>query len=107
VDATIPKVARWIPTALLLVVGAYFGLGAALYCWEGAYNVLQGGSPGYGSAVILVLLGILPLATGAGYWMALRRGHHSARSSLAFASIVTALVSIPVIVVRVAFGMGF
>ncbi len=97
----------WLSTLLALMIAGYFSLGAAVWCWEGAYNVLQGHSPNYGSSAVLLVAGLLPFAAGAAYRHSMRRSGQSQRSSLAFAAFVALVTSLFVLVFRAGAGGGF
>ena len=36
------------PQESAVLIAGYFSVGALVWCWEGAYNVLQGDDPAYG-----------------------------------------------------------
>ena len=56
-----------------MLIAGYFSVGALVWCWESAYNVLQGDDPAYGFSLFLVLLGLLPVVAGGIYFCAMRR----------------------------------
>jgi hypothetical protein len=92
--------------ALALVVG-YLALGVLLWCWEGAYNVLQGGPPDWMFATTLVLAGMAPLVTAWFGFRVPRRHGESLASSLAFASLATLAVTVFVGFFRAGASGGF
>jgi cbb3-type cytochrome oxidase subunit 1 len=87
------------------VVG-FWSLPITLYCWEGAYNVMQGGRPRWLLAALLVALGLIPWAA-AGALLRRARAKHSFARALASAAVTLALVSLPVLFVRVALAAPF
>jgi hypothetical protein len=100
-------VVAWIPTVLALLIAGYFSVGAAIWCWEGAYNVLQGDSPDYGFFLALLVAGLLPLAAPAAYCYAMRRSGQARRSSLAYAAFVALVTSFFVLAFRAGAAGGF
>lgn len=103
------SVGRIRSTAALLfaaVVVLFWAGPTTLYCWEGAYNVSLGEPPNWGSVAVLVVLGFVPWAFAVGYFVTMRRGQ-STTSTLTFATMVLALVTLPVLVVRIMFAAPF
>jgi hypothetical protein len=92
--------------ALALTV-AYLGLGVLLWCWEGAYNVLQGHPPDRVFAATLVLAGVAPPVTAWFGFRVPRRHGESLASSLAFATVVTFGVTVFVGFFRAGASGGF
>ena len=95
-------VGRMRPTAAVLfaaLVVLFWAGPTTLYFWEGAYNVSLGEPPEWGSVVVLIVLGLVPWAFAVGYFVTMRRGQ-SARSTPTFATVVLALVTLPVLLSR-------
>ena len=65
-----------------MLIAGYFSVGALVWCWESAYNVLQGDDPAYGFSLFLVLLGLLPVVAGGIYFRAMRRRGTPVRGAL-------------------------
>ena len=103
------SVGRIRPTAAVLfaaLVVLFWAGPTTLYCWEGAYNVSLGEPPKWGSVVVLIVLGLVPWVFAVGYFVTMRRGQ-SATSTLTFATMVLALVTLPVLLVRLMFAAPF
>lgn len=98
---------QWLPTAAVAVIAAYVALGAAAWCWDGAYNVLQGHSPAYGFSAMLFLAGALPAVAAGASWVRQRRAGESPRSSVAVGSAVAIAASVGVLVLRAIAAGGF
>ena len=97
------------PTAAVLfaaLVVLFWAGPTTLYCWEGAYNVSLGEPSKWGSVVALIVLGCVPWVFAVGYFVTMRRGQ-SATSTLTFATMVLALVTLPVLFVRIMFAAPF
>jgi hypothetical protein len=105
-----PHLAKMAMIALagaLAVIVAYLALGVALWCWDGAYNVLQGDPPDWVFAGSLILAGMAPAVTAWFGFRVPRRHGQSLASSLAFASVVTFGVTVFVGFFRAAANGGF
>lgn len=89
-------VAAW---SFLALVALLWSVPTTLYCWEGAYNVAQGDPPELGEVAFLLVLGLVPWAFAAAYFRSMRR-RHPLTSALSFATIVLAVVTLPVLIVR-------
>jgi hypothetical protein len=91
---------------LVTVVAVFWSVPTTLYCWEGAYNVTRGASPDWPLAGGLIVLGLMPWGFAVPYFVLMRR-RQSAASALVFAAGVLALVTLPVLFIRVALAAPF
>lgn len=91
---------------LLTVIAVFWSVPKTLYCWEGAYNVARGESPDWPLAGGLVVLGLVPWGIAVAYFVTMRR-RHSPAGAFVFAGGVLALVTLPVLFLRVALAAPF
>ena len=70
-----------------------------LYCWDGARNVSREEPPDVAFVVVLVVMGFLPWLCGMAYVLPMRRRQTTA-STVTFGTMVVALVTLPVLIVR-------
>lgn len=85
--------------AFALSIALFWSLPTTAYCWEGAYNVSQGEPPDWRLVAILVVMGFVPWIFAAAYLVAMRR-RGSAASTITFGTLVLAVVTLPVLIVR-------
>lgn len=91
---------------LVAVVAVFWSIPTTLYCWEGAYNLTRGASPDWPFGGGLIVMGLMPWGFAVPYFVSMRR-RSSLASALVFAAGVLALVTLPVLFVRIALAAPF
>ena len=93
----------WLSAVFIIV---FWTAPTTLYCWEGAYNVSLGDPPDRGFIAVLIVMGLVPWLFAGLYFAPMRR-RQSFASALTFSTMVMAIVTLPILILRILFAAPF